>query len=246
MKNFFGLFSVLIFSSGVWFYLEGDNKEVLEIKKDEHNFSASPIVEIKHIQKSSNQKQSPAIQFISKPVKPLPDFDLEYKFQYDEKTQLLNIRRMELNNVDGLKILLSDSNPEIRTAAIGRYKELESEYELEENITRNDKQSGRFLPEILEQLEGENDSFVQDKAFDYIWEYAGKNDGSVKNTITNLLERDNLSVNTLNRISELNIDRYDMSFDKVKTIIQESPSFSQLTEADIQHINTTLKSLNNQ
>ncbi|WP_156829926.1 hypothetical protein [Methylovulum miyakonense] len=60
------------------------------------------------------------------------------------------------------------------------------------------------------------------------------------------MQRDDLSVNVLNRIGELNIDRYDMPFDQVKSLIEESPSFAQLNEVDIQYMNTTLKSVNEQ
>jgi len=211
------------------------------------------IVDTKH-NETANNSENKQIKAQIKPVKitnniienePNADEYSDLK-ERNEKIMILNIRRIDLNNINQLKMALNNINPAIRSAAIDRYRELEGEYELEENVIRNHKQSGKFIPDVLTHLENETDSFVQQKAFDYIGEYAGKHDENVSKTISNLLQRDDLTVGILNRIGELGMDNYDMSLEQVKSSIQNSPSYNRLQEIEIQYISKTLRSLSDQ
>lgn len=163
----------------------------------------------------------------------------------DGKQRVLAVRRIGLENVDLLQQFVTDPRPEVRGAALARYRDLEVEYEVEGNIMRRPSESGRFVPAILENLATESDSFAQGEALDYLGEYGGKDDPNVEAALRQLLQRPDLSTDTLSRVGELLMDNYSLPLDQVKEAVQNSPSVQQLPESEANYLLKMLEKLNN-
>lgn len=163
-----------------------------------------------------------------------------------ERKKLLGVRRISLKNIDQLKTAAIDKSPEVRTAVAERYRELEIEYEIEKNITRKPNQSGKFVPNMLENMLSEKDGFVLERQLDYLNEYTGINDSSVIDTLQELLKRPDLSANTLSKIAQLEMDKYNMDLEDIKVAFQDSPSISQMSEIEGAYLNDLLRQLVNE
>jgi hypothetical protein len=162
-----------------------------------------------------------------------------------ESRTVLVIRRTGLDNVDRLKEFSINRNSTVRSAVIKRYRDLEYEYELENNITRSINDSGTFIHEIIKNLLDETDDFVRGEALAYFREYAGDGDGNVKAALQQLLLRSDLSPNTLNHVAELFIDNYKLSIKQVTQIINNSPSTNILSEFEKTNLHASLSELIN-